>query len=118
MHVYECRGWVQLRRPDGASLGDVQAQLWAQQRADGQLDWHGVLRAGITPTTTRWPANEPVVLECPDGQDLTVWLEPAVVECGPVLLQVARARQREAAGARRESAGIAGDSRPAACTAP
>ncbi len=93
MQAYECRGWVHLRRPDGSSLGEAQALLWAQRRADGQLDWRGVLRAGITPITARWPADEPVVLQCPDGQDLTVWLEPAVVACGPALLQVARAWQ-------------------------
>jgi hypothetical protein len=97
MQAYECRGWVRLRRPDGSSLGGAQAQLSAQPEADGQLGWRGVLRAGITSTTTPWPADEPVVLQCPDGRDLTVYLEPAVIERGPVLLQVARARQVAAA---------------------
>jgi hypothetical protein len=97
MQAYECRGWVQLQRPDGSSLGEAKAQISVRQEADGRLGWRGVLRAGITPTTKLWPADEPVVLHCPDGRDLTVCLEPAIVERGPVLLQVAHARQVEAA---------------------
>ncbi len=107
MQEYEWRGWVQLRRPDESSLGEAKAQLSARPEADGRLGWRGVLRAGTTSTSTSWPADEPVVLHCPDGRDLTVYLEPAVVERGPVLLQVAHVRmptptRRNSSGCSRE----------------
>jgi hypothetical protein len=50
----------------------------------------GDLRAAIRPMSIPWPADEPVRLRFADGAEFEVWLEPDVLEQGPVLLQVAR----------------------------
>jgi hypothetical protein len=57
---------------------------------DRAARWQGELQAAIQPTSVPWPANEAVRLRFADGEELEVWLEPGVIDQGPVLLQVAR----------------------------
>jgi hypothetical protein len=84
------RGTVELLCKDGRSLGEAKANLALAPDGDAMQRCRGDLRAAIRPTSIPWPADEPVGLRFADGEAFDVWLEPGVVEQGPVLLQVAR----------------------------
>lgn len=94
------RGNVELRCKDGTCLGEASARLASASQGDEVVRWCGELRAAIRPTSIPWPAGEPVRLRFGDGEELEVWLEPDVLEQGPVLLQWARVSTPSAGGSR------------------
>jgi hypothetical protein len=89
MRAHEWRGHVDLLRQDGTCLGAALAHLYARQCADGGVTWHGVVYGGISPSTVPWPSDGVILMRGVTEQDLSVRLAPAVVDRGPVLLQVA-----------------------------
>ena len=84
------RGEVELLCKDGRCLGEATARLVPTSDGDQTVRWRGELSAAIRPTSMPWPADEPVRLQFEDGEGFEVWLEPDVIDQGPVLLQVAR----------------------------
>lgn len=98
------RGNVELLYRDGTSLGEARARLEPAMEGDSTVHWRGELRGAIQPTSRPWPADEPVRLRFADGEESEVWLDPDVIDQGPVLLQVAvvypeRRRRAEQAAA-------------------
>jgi len=92
------RGNVELLCTDGAYFGQASVRLVFSPDGGETVRWRGELRAAILPTSTPWPADEPVRLRCTDGEEFEVWLEPGVIDDEPVLLQVARVSTPERQG--------------------
>jgi len=92
------RGNVELLCTDGGCFGQARARLVFSPDGGETVRWRGELRAAILPTSTPWPADEPVRLRCANGEEFEVWLEPGVIDDGSVLLQVARVSTPERQG--------------------
>ena len=89
MRAQEWRGCVDLLDQDGISLGQAMAQLYTRPSPASGNAWYGTLRADIGLQTRPWPTAEPVLVCGIGGQDILMRLVPALVEQGPVLIQVA-----------------------------
>jgi hypothetical protein len=95
------RGDVELLCKDGRCLGEATARLVPASDGDRTVGWRGELRPAIRPTSVPWPADELVRLRLEDGEEFEVWLEPGVIEQGPVLLHVAHVHPTSAGAAGR-----------------
>jgi hypothetical protein len=97
LQAHEWHGCVKLLSKDGICIDTAMANLRALPRGRTFV-WSGELHAGISPATSPWPVNEPVLLRLADGRKLAVRLVPDVVECGPILMQIARVSQTDEPG--------------------